>query len=162
MKSAKNVDAYMAAAPAEARQKLSEVRSTIREAAPDAVESISYGMPFYSFRGEAGFQGRLCYFGALKGRIVMYMRPTVLEGRSDEVAEYRTAKSALQFSLAKPIPLPLIRKLVEDGVRKHVARQGALQARHETPKGTPKRAQASPGAPGTSRPFGRRQGIRRS
>ncbi|MGI0091284.1 MAG: DUF1801 domain-containing protein [Nitrososphaerales archaeon] len=52
--------------PKEVQPKLREIRAAIREAAPDAVESISYGMPFYSFKGESGFQARLCYFGLLK------------------------------------------------------------------------------------------------
>jgi len=49
MKSWKNVDEYIAAAPKDAQLKLREVRAAIREAASDAVESISYSMPFYSF-----------------------------------------------------------------------------------------------------------------
>ena len=48
MKPVKNVDAYIAAAPKEVQPKLREVRTAIREVAPAAVESISYGMPFYS------------------------------------------------------------------------------------------------------------------
>jgi uncharacterized protein YdhG (YjbR/CyaY superfamily) len=66
MKAWKNVDEYITAAPKEVQPKLREVRAAIREAAPEAVESISYGMPFYSFKGESGFKARLCYFGLLK------------------------------------------------------------------------------------------------
>ena len=100
---------------------LREIRAAIREAAPDAVESISYGMPFYSFKGESGFQARLCYFGFLKKRVVFYTRPLVLEDHKDEVGSYMTAKSALQFPLDGPIPTRLIKKLVRTGIRKHRA-----------------------------------------
>jgi uncharacterized protein YdhG (YjbR/CyaY superfamily) len=121
MKAWKNVDAYMAAAPKDVQVKLREVRAAVREAAPDAVESISYGMPFYSFKGETGFKARLCYFGLLKNRIAFYMRPMAIEGHLDEVSEYQTTKSALQFPLDRPIPVSLIKKLVREGIKKHVA-----------------------------------------
>ena len=129
VKPAKNVDAYIAAAPKEVLPKLRAVREAIREVAPDAVESISYGMPFYSFKGETGFQARLCYFGLLKGRISFYVRPLVLEEHMDEAAEYMTGKSALQFPLERPIPISLIKKLVGNGIRKHTAGEDNLHAR---------------------------------
>jgi uncharacterized protein YdhG (YjbR/CyaY superfamily) len=128
MKRAKNVDAYIAAAPKEVQPKLRAVREAIREVAPDAVESISYDMPFYSFKGETGFQARLCYFGLLKGRIAFYMRPLVLEEHMDEAAGYVTSKSALQFPLDKSIPISLIKKLVSNGIRKHAAGEDNLHA----------------------------------
>jgi len=121
MKSWKNVDEYIMAAPKNAQSKLREVRAAIRESAPDAVESISYAMPFYSFKGETGFKARLCYFGLLKNRIAFYMRPMAMEGHLSEVSEYQTTKSALQFPLDRPVPVPLIKKLVREGITKHTA-----------------------------------------
>jgi uncharacterized protein YdhG (YjbR/CyaY superfamily) len=120
---AKNVDAYIENAPKEVQRKLKEIRTVIREAAPDSVETISYGMPFYSFKGESGFHARLCYFGLLKNneRIVFYTRPVFLEEHIDEVQAYLTTKSALQFPLDRPIPVELIKKLVRNGIRKHKA-----------------------------------------
>jgi uncharacterized protein YdhG (YjbR/CyaY superfamily) len=120
---AKNVDAYIENAPNEVQPKLRKIRTAIREAAPDSVETISYGMPFYSFKGESGFHARLCYFGLLKNkkRIAFYSRPVVIEEHMDEVQTYLTSKSALQFRLDKPVPVPLIKKLVKTGIRKHKA-----------------------------------------
>ena len=115
------VDEYIAKCPREVQSKLREIRAAIKEAAPDSVEAISYGMPFYSFKGEAGFHARLCYFGFLKKKIVFYTRPVFLEGHTDEARTYSTTKSALQFPLNKPIPLQLIKKLVKNGIRKHRA-----------------------------------------
>jgi uncharacterized protein YdhG (YjbR/CyaY superfamily) len=119
----KGVDAYIDNTPKEVQPKLREIRAAIREAAPDAVESISYGMPFYSFRGESGFQARLCYFGLLKNKnkkkIVFYTRPMYLEEYMDEVKTYLTTKSAVHFPLDRPIPIRLIKKLVKNGIRKH-------------------------------------------
>lgn len=116
----KSVDEYIRGAPKEIQPKLREVKAAISDAAPDAVESISYGMPFYSFRGESGFGARLCYFGLLKSksRIVFYTRPVYLVDYVDEVKKYATAKSALQFPLDRPIPIRLIKKIVRNGVRK--------------------------------------------
>ncbi len=125
MKSWKSVDEYMAAAPKDVRPKLEQVRAAIREVAPDAVESISYGMPFYSYKGEQGFKGRLVYFGLLKARIAVYMRPQDLEEHMSEVSKYMTTKSALQFPLDEAVPVRLIKELVRDAMRRHEGgRQG--------------------------------------
>jgi uncharacterized protein YdhG (YjbR/CyaY superfamily) len=129
MRAWKSVDEYIAGAPKEVQPKLREVRAAIREVAPGAVESISYGMPFYSFKGESGFKGRLCYFGLLKANIGFYLRPLVIEEHMDEVAKYATSKSALQFTLDRPIPVSLIKKLVRDGIKKHEAGEDDLHAR---------------------------------
>jgi uncharacterized protein YdhG (YjbR/CyaY superfamily) len=111
-KMAKNVDAYIAAAPMGAQKKLKQVRKAIRDVAPDAVESISYGMPFYSNKGKQGIKRRLCYFGLLKANIGLYLRPPVIKEHMAELAEYVTTKSALQFSLDRPMPVHLIKKMV--------------------------------------------------
>ncbi len=120
---AKSVDAYIENAPKEVQSKLREIRTAIRGVAPDSVETISYGMPFYSFKGESGFRARLCYFGVMKDnkRIVFYTRPAFLKEYEDEVQTYSTAKSALQFPLERPIPVQLIKKLVKNAIRKHKA-----------------------------------------
>jgi uncharacterized protein YdhG (YjbR/CyaY superfamily) len=117
----RDVDGYIENAPKEVQLKLRQIRAAIREVAPDAIESISYELPFYSFRGESGFQARLCYFGLLKNKkkIVFYTRPAFLEEYMDEVKTYMTTKSALQFPLDRPIPVRLIKKLVRNGIRKH-------------------------------------------
>ncbi len=119
MSGAKDVDTYIDGAPNEVRPRLRQVRRAIRQSAPDAVESISYGMPFYSFKGETGFGARLCYFGLLKKKIVFYTRPVFLEEHADEVKRYQSAKSALHFALDKPIPVRLIEKIVSTGTRLH-------------------------------------------
>ena len=69
MKAAKDVDAYIKAAPAETRAGLEKMRSTIRATAPAAVESISYGMPAYKYEGKP-----LVYFAAAKEHRVTTVR----------------------------------------------------------------------------------------
>lgn len=108
-----NVDEYILAAPEEAQDSLRKVRAAIMDVAPDSVESISYGMPFYSYNGKQGIKGRLCYFGLLKGKVGFYLRPPIIEEHMDELGEYASTKSALQFPLDGPMPVQLIKKLVK-------------------------------------------------
>lgn len=128
MKLVKNVDEYITAAPKDVQPKLRELRAAIKDVAPDSVESISYGMPFYSYKGEVGFNGRLVYFGLLKSKIALYMRPQDMQGHS-ETDEYKSTKSALQFPLDQDIPVSLVKKLVREAVERHYAVNQNLPAR---------------------------------
>ncbi|MHB1907244.1 MAG: iron chaperone [Nitrososphaerales archaeon] len=119
------MDEYIENSAKEIQPKLEEIRAAIKKAAPHSIESISYGMPFYSFKRESGFKARLCYFGVSKNKkkITFYTRPMFLEEYLDEMKEYSSSKSALQFPLDRPIPLQLIQKIVRSGTRKHKIQQ---------------------------------------
>ena len=95
----------------ELRGKLREVRATIKAAAPGAVESISYGIPYYDFRG------RLAWFGFSKKHIGLYIRPPVIEQHKKELRLYSTTKSAVHIPLEEDIPIALIEKLVKARVK---------------------------------------------
>lgn len=110
---------YIRGAPKDVRPLLRAMRTAIRAAAPEALESISYGMPFYSFPGKSGVKARLCYFGFLKTAVVFYTRPLYLEEHMDELQPYLSTKSSLHFRLDEPIPVALVQKIVSGGVRKH-------------------------------------------
>lgn len=112
-----NVDAYIAAAPSEVRHKLKELRTAIREAAPDAEERISYGMPYYSYRG------RLAYFRLSKNHIGLYIPTPVIEEHKSELEHYETARATVRFPLDKKIPVVLIKKLVKGRMRKNETRK---------------------------------------
>jgi uncharacterized protein YdhG (YjbR/CyaY superfamily) len=114
-KAPKDVDEYIARAPKEAQDKLQEIRVAIREAAPTAVESISYGIPYYDYKG------RLAWFGLAKAHIGLYVRPPVVEAHKNELADYETTKSTVRFPLDKKIPVPLIKKLVKARMKKNEA-----------------------------------------
>ena len=111
-KRASVVEAYIAKAPKEARTKLREVRAAIRDVAPDAVESMSYGMPGYD-------KGRVAWFGLMKSHIGLYLRPPIIEEHERELAGYKTTKSAVHFPLDEPIPAALIKKLVRARIKKN-------------------------------------------
>jgi uncharacterized protein YdhG (YjbR/CyaY superfamily) len=112
-KTPKDVDEYIARAPKEVQRKLAEIRVAIRESAPTAVESISYGMPYYDYKG------RLAWFGLAKAHIGLYLRPPVIEEHKRELANYKTTKSAVHFPLDKKVPMPLIKKLIKARMRKN-------------------------------------------
>lgn len=109
----KEVDAYIANAPRVAQGKLKEVRAAIKQIAPDAAESISYKMPYYSY------QGRLVWFASMKGYIGLYLRPPVIAEHARELAAYKTTKSAVQFPFDKKLPIALIKKLVKARMKKN-------------------------------------------
>jgi uncharacterized protein YdhG (YjbR/CyaY superfamily) len=113
MKPAKNVDEYIAQAPIEVQEKLQELRAVIRTTAPCAEERISYGMPFYDYKG------RLVYFQLWKKHIGFYIPTPVLEEHKSELEGYETTKATVRFPLDENLPLDLIKKLVEARVRKN-------------------------------------------
>jgi uncharacterized protein YdhG (YjbR/CyaY superfamily) len=111
MKPVKNVDEYIAQAPKEVQEKLKELRAVIRTTAPGAEERISYGMPYYSYKG------RLVYFQLWKKHIGLYVPSPVLEEHKSELKGYETTKATVRFPLDEKLPLALIEKLVKARVR---------------------------------------------
>ena len=105
MKMSKDIDAYIGRAPRGVRAKFREIRKTIREVAPNSVESISYGMPGYD-------KGRIAWFGLMTKHIGLYLRPPIIAKHEDALAAFKTTKSAVQFPLDKKLPIALIKKLV--------------------------------------------------
>ncbi|MBA4408581.1 MAG: DUF1801 domain-containing protein [Bacteroidota bacterium] len=87
---------------------LNQVRSTIRQAAPEAEESISYGMPAYKLNGR-----RLVYFAGFKNHIGFYATPSGHSEFAKELSKYKQGKGSVQFPLDQPMPLELIAQIVE-------------------------------------------------
>jgi uncharacterized protein YdhG (YjbR/CyaY superfamily) len=112
-----DVDGYIAAAPKEAQNKLGEIRKAIKSVAPKAEEKISYGMPYYSYKG------RLAYFAAFKDHLSLFAMPPIVGAEKAELRKYQTGKSTLRFPLGEKLPVPLIRKLVRAGVKRNEARK---------------------------------------
>lgn len=106
------VASYIAAAPKNMQAQLRAVRAVIKEAAPSAVESISYGMPGYD-------KGRVGWFALRKDFIGLYLRPPIIAEHSRELAGYETTKSAIHFPLDKKIPVSLIKKLIKARIKRN-------------------------------------------
>jgi uncharacterized protein YdhG (YjbR/CyaY superfamily) len=116
-KTPKDVDVYIAGMPKEVRGTLIELRRVIKKAAPEARESISYGMPFYEY-GSTGFKGRLIYFTISKKYIAVYIPPKRAGESLDKLKKYQVTKSSFHFSLDNPFPFELIGKTVREIVEK--------------------------------------------
>jgi len=109
---AKDVDDYIAAAPEETRARLVQLHKVIKAAMPKADESISYGMPFYKYRGAR------VSFAVFKNHIGLFGVSSVIEEHRQELAAFRrTAKGSIHFPLDKPLPVVLIRKLVKARIK---------------------------------------------
>ena len=105
---AKNADAYLAALSADKRATLEKLRATIRAAAPAAEEGMSYGMPaFIQGKPIAGYQAaaKFCSYYPMSGRVIETLKA--------DLAKYEVTKGAIHFPIGKPLPLPLVRKLVK-------------------------------------------------
>lgn len=113
MKRAKDVDEYIASAPKEVQDKLRKLRDTIRKAAPKSEERISYGMPYY------GYKGRLAYFQVAKKHIGLYVPPPVIEEYKKELKDYGISTATVRFPIDEKLPVGLIKKLVKARVKKN-------------------------------------------
>ena len=107
----KTIDEYIQAAPQEAREKLHEICSCIRAAAPGAEESIKWSMPAFSYRRI------LVMFAAFRHHIGFYPTPSAVKAFAKDLSKLKTAKGSIQFPLEKPLPLSLIKKITTFRVR---------------------------------------------
>lgn len=117
---AKDIDEYIAGFPNDVQAILEKIRMTIRRAAPDAEETISYKMPTFNLRGNY-----LVYFAAYKKHIGLYPAPIGNAEFNEELSVYAAGKGTLRFPLDKPIPLDLITKIVKFRVKENLARAKA-------------------------------------
>ena len=111
---AENIDDYIKAFPLEIQKKLEQIRSTIRQAAPDATEAIKYSMPTFVLNGN------LVHFAAFKNHIGFYPAPSGIIAFYKDISFYKSSKGAIQFPLDKPLPLDLVKKIVEYRVKENL------------------------------------------
>jgi len=115
----KNIDEYIAGFPKEVQEILEKIRLTIRNAAPEAEERISYQIPTFTFKGN------LVHFAAFKKHIGLYPTPSGIEKFKNELSAYEGAKGSVQFPLDKPIPYELISEIVKFRVKENLGRAEA-------------------------------------
>src|SRR6478609_1557397 len=104
---AENIDEYIAGFPEDIQKRLEVVRATIKKAAPKAEEAIKYAIPTFVLNGN------LVHFAAFRKHIGFYPTPSGIERFKDELSAYPNAKGSVQFPLDEPVPLGLIRRMVE-------------------------------------------------
>lgn len=105
--SIKNVDEYIACYPEEVQELLTQMRTTILKAAPQAEEVISYKMPAYKLNG------MLVYFAAYKNHIGFYPTPSGIKKYQEELAVFKNSKGAVQFPFNQTLPIELITRIVQ-------------------------------------------------
>ena len=107
MKSFTTVNDYIKSFPKEIQILLEKLRAIILKNAPNAVESISYGMPAYKTFGKP-----LVYFAAYKNHIGFYATPTGHSEFANELSKYKQGKGSVQFPL-DAVPFELVEKMVQ-------------------------------------------------
>ena len=102
----KTIDEYIKTFPEDVQSILEKMRQTIRKAAPEAEEAISYQIPTFKLNDN------LVHFAAFKNHIGFYPTPTGIEAFKKELSPYKGAKGSVQFPMEKPIPYDLVKKLL--------------------------------------------------
>lgn len=113
------IDEYIAGYPPDIQQILEKIRTTIREAAPDAEETISYQIPTFKL------EGNLVHFAAFKKHIGFYPAPSGIEQFDEQLSKYKRAKGSIRFPLDEAIPYHLISEIVRFRVRENLERAEA-------------------------------------
>jgi len=133
------VDEYISAQPEVLRQKLEQVRAAIRRAVPEAQEVIGYGMPGYKLEGKP-----LLYFAGFKQHYSLFAASgTFFASLENELQEYEQRKGTIHFSLNKPVPVQLIRRIAKlraDGISATTKKRGARPTERNTQVTTKKTA----------------------
>jgi len=113
----KTIDEYIAAFPNDVQDILEKIRMTIRKAAPEAEETISYQMPTFTLKGHY-----LVYFAAFKKHIGFYPAPIGNAEFEQELSVYGAGKGTVKFPLDQPIPFDLISKIVKFRAKENLER----------------------------------------
>lgn len=112
----KTINEYIALFPKDIQKILKEIRQTIRELAPNAKETIKYGIPTFELKGN------LVHFAAYKTHIGFYPASTGITKFKKELTPYETSKGTIKLPLNKKIPIKLITKIVKYRIKENLER----------------------------------------
>ena len=101
------IDEYISTFPGEIQAVLEKVRQTIRKAAPEAAETISYGIPTFNLNGK-----HLVFFAGWKHHLSLHPIPAGDEVFQQELSHYKRAKGTIQFPFDKPTPYDFVEQIV--------------------------------------------------
>jgi uncharacterized protein YdhG (YjbR/CyaY superfamily) len=110
-----NIDDYVDRFPKKVQQLLEKMRLTIRNAAPKAEETISYGIPAFTLNGS------LVWFAAFKNHIGFYPGSSAVIAFKKELSAYEGAKGSVQFPFDEPLPLALVSRIVKFRVKQNLS-----------------------------------------
>jgi uncharacterized protein YdhG (YjbR/CyaY superfamily) len=117
MKTFASVAAYLRAVPPAPRAALQRLRKTIKAAAPEATEVISYGIPMFKHHG------MLVGYAAFKRHCSLFMSTSLTKAHQKDLASYATSKGTIRFTADKPLPARLVRKLVKARIAQNERRR---------------------------------------
>jgi uncharacterized protein YdhG (YjbR/CyaY superfamily) len=121
-----SIDEYIAAFPEATQKLLREMRATIRAAAPEAAEKISYQIPTFFLKGN------LVHFGAFKNHIGFYPTSSGTQAFEPELSVYDVSKGTVRFQMGKPLPLDLVTRIVRFRVAENLSRAAAKSQKRES------------------------------
>lgn len=130
----KSVEEYLEAQPAAFRAALEKLRAQIKAAAPQAEESISYGMAAYKYKGP------LVYFGAFKNHCSFFPGSASVLANKEGLKGYKIAKGTIQFTPEKPIPAARIKQMVKARVLENEMRAAEKKSRKPVKKTSAKQS----------------------
>ncbi len=110
------VDEYIALASPNVKEHLEQLRIAVLQAAPQALEGISYEMPVYKLNGV------LVYFGGFTKHVSLFPGPEAIVAFKEELTEYKTSNGTIQFSLNKKIPAMLVKKIVKFRLKENLSK----------------------------------------
>ena len=114
MKKYKDINSHINDFPISTQKLLKQLRATIKKAAPQAIEAISYGIPTFKLNGN------LVHFSGYAKHIGFYPGSGAIAMFKKELSKYKTSKGTVQFPLDKPLPLALITKIVKLRVKQNI------------------------------------------
>lgn len=111
------IDEYIKTFPEDVQSILEKMRQTIRRAAPEAEEAISYQIPAFKLNGN------LVWFAAFKNHIGLYPTPSGTEAFKKELSPYQGGKGSIRFPFNKPIPYDLVKRIVVFRMKENLEKQ---------------------------------------
>jgi uncharacterized protein YdhG (YjbR/CyaY superfamily) len=117
----RTIEEYIDAAPPDTQVRLWKLHEAIRTAAPGASEALKWSMPAYSY------QKILVTFAVFKNHIGFFPMPSAVKAFKKDLAKYKTVQGSIQFPHDKPLPLPLIKKIVKFRVKE--SKEGTIKWR---------------------------------
>lgn len=112
-KNPNSIDVYISTFPAQTQVVLQQIRVAIQKAAPNAEETINYGIPTFKLNGN------LVHFGGFKQHIGFYPAPSAIKAFANQLSIYKGAKGSVQFPINEPLPIKLITEIVRFRVKEN-------------------------------------------
>lgn len=117
MKKAATIDEYISSQPKNVKLILQKIRQTVKEAAPEAQELVSYGMPAFKLNKRI-----LLYFSAWEKHIGLYAMPSANATFKKELSSYKQGRGSVQFPFDRPVPYGLVKRIVKFRAKENMAK----------------------------------------